>query len=62
MLTPLKPKPIDMSKKKDLTKVKGLNIISPKVFERVAAVQELVVFTLVAKKITMHASEEPPEE
>ena len=61
MLTPLKPKPIDMSKKKDVTKVKGLNIISPKVFERVA-VQELVVFTLVAKKITMHPSEEPPEE
>ena len=61
MLTPLKPKPIDMSKNKDVTKVKGLNIISPKVFERVV-IQESIVFTLGAKKITMHASEEPPEE
>ena len=36
VLNPLKPKPIDMSKKTEAPKAKGLNIISPKAFERVA--------------------------
>ena len=43
VLNPLKPKPIDTSKKKEALKVKGLNIISSKAFERVA-VQEFIVF------------------
>ena len=33
---PLKPKPIDMSKKKEIPKAKGLNIIRSKEFEKVA--------------------------
>ena len=36
VLNPLKPKPIDMSKKTETPKAKGLNIINPKAFERVA--------------------------
>ena len=36
VLNPLKPKPIDMSKKIEAPKAKGLNIISPRAFERVA--------------------------
>ena len=35
MLNLLKPKPIDMSKKTEAPKAKGLNIISPKAFEKV---------------------------
>ena len=35
VLNPLKPKPIDMSKKTEAPKAKGLNIISPKAFEKV---------------------------
>ena len=50
MLNPLKPKPIEMSKKIEAPKVKGLNIISPKAFERVA-IQEFVVFALVAREL-----------
>ena len=50
MLNPLKPKPIEMSKKIEAPKVKGLNIISPKAFERVA-VQESIVFVLVAREL-----------
>ena len=34
ILNLLKPRPIDMSKKTEAPKVKGLNIISPKAFER----------------------------
>ena len=36
MLNPLKPKPIDISKKTETPKAKSLNIISLKAFERVA--------------------------
>ena len=58
MLNPLKPKPIDMSKKTEAPKVKGLNIISPKAFEKVA-VQESIVFVLVAKEL--HGETQPKE-
>ena len=61
MLNPLKPKPIDMSKKKEIRKVKGLNIITTKAFEMVAA-QESVVFALVAKELNGEAREEQLEE
>ena len=43
VFNPLKTKPIDMIKKTKAQKVKGLNIISPKAFERVA-IQESIVF------------------
>ena len=61
VLNPLKPKPIDMSKKTKAPKVKGLNIISPKAFERVA-VQESIVFVLVARELHRETREEQPEE
>ena len=61
VLNPLKPKPIDMSKKKEIRKVKGLNIITTKAFEMVAA-QESVVFALVAKELNGEAREEQLEE
>ena len=50
VLNPLKPKPIDMSKKTEALKAKGLNIISSKAFERVV-VQESIVFVLVASEL-----------
>ena len=58
MLNPLKPKPIDMSKKTEAPKAKGLNIISPKAFERVA-IQESIVFVLVAREL--HGETQPKE-
>ena len=61
MLNPLKPKPIEMSKKIEAPKVKGLNIISPKAFERVA-IQEFVVFALVARELHGETREEQLEE
>ena len=61
VLNPLKPKPIDTSKKTEAPKAKGLNIISPKAFERVA-VQESIVFVLVARKFYGETREEQPEE
>ena len=61
VLNPLKLKPIDISKKKEIPKEKGLNIISSKAFERVV-VQESVVFTLVARELHGEAHEEQPEE
>ena len=61
VLNPLKPKPLDMSKKTKVPKAKGLNIISPKEFERVA-VQESIVFVLVARKLHGETREEQPEE
>ena len=61
MLNPLKPKPIDMIKQKEAPKAKGLNIINLKAFERVA-VQESVVFALVARELHGEAHEEQPEE
>ena len=61
VLNPLKPKPINMSKKIEAPKAKGLNIISPKVFERVA-VQESIVFVLVARELHGETREEQPEE
>ncbi|XP_075663180.1 uncharacterized protein LOC142632706 [Castanea sativa] len=61
VLNRLKPKPIDMSKKPEVPKAKGLNIISPKAFERVA-VQESIVFVLVAKELHGETCEEQPEE
>ena len=60
VLNPLKPKPIDMSKKKEVPKAKGLNIITSKAFERIA-VQESVVFALVARELYREAREEQPE-
>ncbi|XP_023902191.1 uncharacterized protein LOC112014045 [Quercus suber] len=60
VLNPLKPKPIDMSKKIEAPKAKGLNIISPKAFERVA-VQESIVFVLVARELHGETREEQPE-
>ena len=61
VLNPLKPKPIDMSKKTKAPKAKGLNIISPKAFKRVA-VQEFVVFALVARELHKKTYEEQPKE
>ena len=61
MLNPLKPKPIDMSKKTEAPKAKGLNIISPKAFEKVA-VQESIVSFLVARELHRETREEQPEE
>ena len=61
VLNPLKPKPIDKSKKIEAPKAKGLNIISPKAFERVA-VQESIVFVLVAMEFHVETHEEQPEE
>ena len=61
VLNPLKPKPIDMSKKIEALKAKGLNIISPKAFEQVA-VQEFIVFVLVARELYGETHEEQLEE
>ena len=61
MLNPLKPKPINMSKKTEAPKAKGLNIISPKACERVA-VQESIVFVLVARELHGETREEQPKE
>ena len=55
VLNPLKPKPIDISKKTKAQKAKGLNIISPKAFERVA-IQESIVFVLVAREARIGAT------
>ena len=61
VLNPLKPKPINMSKKTETPKAKGLNIISPKAFERVT-VQESIVFVIVAKELHGETREEQLEE
>ena len=61
VLNPLKPKPIDMSKKIEAPKAKGLNIISSKAFERVA-IQESIVFILVARELHGETREEQLEE
>ena len=61
VLNPLKPKPIDMSKKTEAPKAKGMNIISPKAFERVA-VQEFIMFVLVARELHGETREEQPKE
>ena len=61
VLNPLKPKPLDMSKKTEAPKAKGLNIISPKEFEKVA-IQESIVFVLVARELHGETREEQPEE
>ena len=57
MLNPLKPKPINMSKKTEAPNAKDLNIISPRAFER-EAVQESIVFFLVARELHGKAREE----
>ena len=61
VLNPLKPKLIDMSKKTEAPEAKGLNIISPKAFEKVV-VQKSIVFVLVAKELHGETREEQPEE
>ena len=61
VLNPLKPKLIYMSKKTKAPKAKGLNIISPKAFERVA-LQESIVFVLVARELHGETHEEQLEE
>ena len=61
VLNPLQPKPIDMSKKIEAPKAKGLNIISPKAFERVA-VQESIVFVLLTMEFHGETYEEQLEE
>ena len=61
VLNTLKPKPIDMSKKIEAPKAKGLNIISSKAFERVA-IQESIVFILVARELHGETREEQLEE
>ena len=61
VLNPLKPKPIDMSKKTEAPKAKGPNIISPKAFERVV-VQESIVFVLVVRELHGETREEQLEE
>ena len=61
VLNPLKPKPIHISKKIEVPKAKCLNIISLKAFERVA-VQESIVFVLVAKELHGETREEQLEE
>ena len=53
----MKPKSINMSKKIEAPKTKGLNIISPKAFEKVA-VQESIVFVLVARELHGETSKE----
>ena len=50
-----------MHKKTEAPKAKGLNIISPKAFERVA-VQESIVFVLVVREHHGETHEEQPEE
>uniref|UniRef100_A0A2N9EVI4 Reverse transcriptase domain-containing protein n=1 Tax=Fagus sylvatica TaxID=28930 RepID=A0A2N9EVI4_FAGSY len=60
-LTPLQPKLVEMSKKKEVTAKNGLNIISPNAFESVAN-QESVVFALVAREVTLQINGEPPKE
>ena len=60
-LNHLKPKPIDMSKKIEVPKVKGLNIINLKAFERVA-IQESIVFVLVARELHGETREEQLQE
>jgi hypothetical protein len=60
-LTPLQPKLVEMSKKKEVTTKNGLNIISPNAFESVAN-QESVVFALVAREVTLQINGEPPKE
>ncbi|XP_075665053.1 uncharacterized protein LOC142634648 [Castanea sativa] len=61
VLNPLKSKPLDMSKKPEAPKAKGLNTISPKAFKRVA-VEESIVFVLVARELYRETCEEQPEE
>ena len=61
VFNPLIPKPMDMSKKTEALKAKGLNIISLKAFERIA-VQESVVFDLIAREHHEETCEEQPEE
>ena len=57
VLNPLKPKPIDISKKIEAPKAKGLNTISSKAFERVA-IQESIVFILVSRELHGETREE----
>ena len=61
VLNPLKPKPIDISKKIEAPKAKGLNTISSKAFERVA-IQESIVFILVARELHGETREEQLQE
>ena len=51
----------DIRKKTEAPKAKGLNVISPKAFERVA-VQESIVFVLVARELHGETREEQLEE
>ena len=55
MLNPLKPKPIDISKKIEALKTKGLN------FESVV-VQESILFVLVTRELHGETREEQPKE
>ena len=57
----MKPKPLDMSKKTEAPKAKGLNIISPKALERVA-VQESIVFVLLSRELYGETHKEQLEE
>ena len=50
-----------MSKKTETPKAKGLNIISPKAFERVAT-QESIVFVLVVRELHGETREKQPKE
>ena len=52
---------LDIRKKTEAPKAKGLNVISPKAFERVA-VQESIVFVLVARELHGETHEEQPKE
>ena len=52
---------LNIRKKTEAPKAKGLNVISPKAFERVA-VQESIVFVLVARELHGETREEQPEE
>jgi hypothetical protein len=60
-ITPLQPKPIEVSKKREVMVPKDLNIISQKAFEKVAN-QESVVLVLVAREVTLEVHGESPEE
>ena len=51
----------DIRKKTEAPKAKGLNVISPKAFERVV-VQESIVFVLVARELHGETYEEQPRE
>ncbi|GFZ15653.1 hypothetical protein Acr_25g0000620 [Actinidia rufa] len=60
-LNPLQPKPASKQKKENPTNGKGLNIISPKEFEREINDQS-ILFAVVAHETSTESQDTPPEE